>query len=349
MTIKSYLRDYDVSFEKTIDVSPYADKNSFFVVDNNVFRLYESAFSQIDKKALFVFDAAEHNKNLDSAMEICRRITGISAKKNALLISAGGGITQDVTGFVAHILYRGIRWVYFPTTLLAACDSCIGSKTSLNFEGHKNLLGTFYPPEKIIIVPDCFKTLSRYDVASGLGEIVKFNIMRGEKAIGALEKDLPKLIALDEKTVKNYINNSLAFKKEYIEADEFDKKERVMLNFAHTFGHAIETASGYKIPHGTAVAMGITGANFISYKKGMLGLSLHNRIIELVKNIVAVDTGCINLNDIIKAVKNDKKQISDKIRVILLDNDFNLSINYISENELFEAFNFIKEAFTRRS
>ena len=124
-------------------------------------------------------------------------MTGLAAKRNIHLVSFGGGIIQDVTGFVANVLYRGIYWSFVPTTLLAACDSCIGGKTSLNYKHYKNLLGTFYPPDYIYICSKFFKSLSQKDFESGLGEVVKFNIMFGEKGLNKIEGKIDYLLQRD--------------------------------------------------------------------------------------------------------------------------------------------------------
>ena len=137
----------------------------------------------LPKEQLYILEATEENKRIETALEICEIMTNIPAKRNARLISFGGGIVQDVTGFVANILYRGIHWTFFPTTLLAACDSCIGGKTSLNYKKFKNLLGTFFPPDRLIICYPVFWTFSEKDFLTGFGEVVKFNVMFGESVV----------------------------------------------------------------------------------------------------------------------------------------------------------------------
>ena len=347
MIIKSYKHNYEVKIEDDFDIKKYIDnENCFFVIDKNVYELYKNHFIGIKQNKLYIFDAIESNKNLDAVIDICDRFTDISAKKNAVLLSFGGGITQDVTGFVANILYRGIKWIFYPTTLLAACDSCVGSKTSLNFKNYKNLIGTFYPPSEIVINSSCFKTLTNYDLASGLGEIVKFNVLRGVGTIAKLEDDIEKLIALNLPTIKAYIENSLTFKKEFVETDEFDNGIRVKLNFAHTFGHSIETASDYMIPHGTAVAIGTVIANYISMQRKLLPKNIYDRIVNLVKQIVFINVNCVDFNKIIMAIKNDKKQISNDIRAILLDGNFDLNVIYLSEKEIIEAFSEVWKVFS---
>lgn len=222
------MMEKDLSFLYSLTELP----DTQFVIDETVYRLYQQYFSAIPDERLFLVKAVEENKVIRTVLSICEKMTTLHAKRNAHLISVGGGIIQDLTGFAANILYRGIRWTFLPTTLLSACDSCIGGKTSLNYKKYKNLLGT----------------LTERDFESGLGEVIKFNIMAGESGIGELEQKLPLLLDRDEDTVKQFVEKSLRFKKGFIETDEFDVGERRKLNFAHTFGHAIETVTGYQIP-----------------------------------------------------------------------------------------------------
>ena len=126
-------------------------------------------------------------------------MTTMAAKRNTHLVSVGGGIVQDITGFVANCLYRGIKWTFYPSTLLAACDSCIGGKSSLNYKGFKNLLGSFYPPDEIYIYPQFFHTLSDRDYCSGLGEVVKFNVIAGEEKFVKLENEIYDILNYDYK------------------------------------------------------------------------------------------------------------------------------------------------------
>jgi 3-dehydroquinate synthase len=166
MIIKSNIRDYSVTIEKNFNFISglLKSENAFFVVDKIVFEIYkEKLFQSVPAENIFLIEALETNKTIETALEICEVMTSIPAKRNARLISFGGGIIQDITGFAANILYRGIHWTFVPTTLLAGCDSCIGGKTSLNYKKYKNLLGTFYPPDAIFICSEFFNTLLKVD------------------------------------------------------------------------------------------------------------------------------------------------------------------------------------------
>lgn len=322
MEIKSVFKNYQVHLEENFDFINKLNKieNSIYVIDKNVYELYKQYFNDIALDKLYILEATEQNKVIDTALEICEKITEIPAKRNSTLISIGGGITQDVTGFVANITYRGINWIFVPTTLLAACDSCIGSKTSLNYKKYKNLLGTFYPPNELYICPHFFMTLTDRDYKSGLGEVVKFNIMKGLNGLDSIEKDIDQLLGREPLTINKYVESSLAFKKTFIEVDEFDKGERIKLNFAHTFGHAIEVITNYIIPHGTAVAIGMIIANHISYSRGYLSKDIVKRSEQVLLKVINVDVTLLErpLENYLKAIKKDKKQVNSSLTSVLI-------------------------------
>lgn len=323
MIIHSKFKDYelvlnnDLSFLNDILSAP---ANTEYVIDNKVYELYKDYFERIPESRLFLIEAVEENKVVDTALSICEIMTEIPAKRNACLVSVGGGIIQDITGFVANVLYRGISWTFIPTTLLASCDSCIGGKTSLNYKGYKNLLGTFYPPDKIYVCPLFFNTLTEKDFKSGLGEVVKFNIMTGESGLESVEKSMEFLLKRDPGYLSEFVLSSLTFKKSFIEIDEFDRGERVKLNFAHTFGHAIETVTDYDIPHGTAVAIGMIMANHISGTRGLLPQDFVQRAESVLLKIISIDPAffSIPIDSFIRAMKKDKKQINDNLTVVLM-------------------------------
>ena len=324
MIIHSRFKDYVVNIEN--DFSFLKDlmqiENAEFVIDRNVYNLYYTYFKDVLEERLFLIDATEENKVLDTALEICEKMTSIPAKRNAHLISIGGGIVQDITGFVANILYRGIPWIFVPTTLLASCDSCIGGKTSLNYKKFKNLLGTFYPPDKLYICPLFFETLTEKDYKSGLGEVIKFNIMAGEEGLSNIENNIEQLLIRDVKCLNQFVESSLAFKKSFIEIDEFDKGERIKLNFAHTFGHAIETVTQYEIPHGTAVAIGMVMANRIAEKRGLLNSDIARRSENVLLPVISIknDLSDYPLEQIISAIRKDKKQTNESLTAVLMTN-----------------------------
>lgn len=322
MIIHSGIHDYTLTMERddSFAASLTGPGPTFYAVDSKVRKLYPALFANVLPEQMMEIDALEANKTLATALALCERMTALPAKRNAHLVSFGGGIVQDVTGFAANVLYRGVHWTFVPTTLLAACDSCIGGKTSLNYKGYKNLLGTFYPPERIHVWPGFFGTLSEGDYLSGLGEVVKFNLLQGEAGMEALTRALPALLAREADTVGRFTESSLLFKKGYIEQDEYDTGVRVHLNFAHTFGHALEAVSYFAIPHGTAVAMGTIVANRISCLRGLLETGTARRMEDILLSIIPAESipRSNDLDALTAAIHNDKKQIDGGITAVLL-------------------------------
>lgn len=262
LSIKSRFRNYEVIF-----INDFAEtikqtyiENTFFIIDKELAELYKDAINDISSKygVLFI-EAIEENKTLDYCQTVIETLMEKNIRKDSMLIAIGGGITQDITAFVSSILYRGIGWIFYPTTLLAQADSCIGSKASINFGGYKNLLGGFYPPSQIYIDLGFLETLPADEIKSGIGEILHFYLISGSRLSEELMNKYDELI-VSPKKLKPFIVESLNIKKRVVEIDEFDRNERNLFNYGHTFGHAIETVSGYGVNHGQAVTMGMERA-----------------------------------------------------------------------------------------
>ena len=348
MQIKSHAKNYKVNIYNDFGFISNLKNvdNSLWVIDKKVYEIYkDQLFADISEEKLFLIDALEENKTIETALNICEVMTAIPAKRNATIISVGGGIVQDITGFASNILYRGVKWQFIPTTLLAACDSCIGGKTSLNYKSYKNLLGTFFAPDEIHICPDFFKSLSERDFESGLGEVVKFNILSGHEGMDKIGSCYDKLLQRDPDTVEEFLRRSLEFKKHFIEEDEFDRGIRVHLNFAHTFGHAFETMSNYEIPHGTAVAMGTIAANRVSYMRGWMDEKTLKQAEALLLPIINIDLRHIDvdMDKVVSAVRKDKKQVGNTITVVLVKGDDmeTVVVNDGTVDEISEAISYL--------
>ncbi len=299
------------------------------VIDEKVFDIYKNTLlKNIDRSSVYLFKAVESKKNINSALSICRKMAEISFKRGEELLSVGGGIVQDVTGFAANIYNRGVKWTFIPTTLLAQCDSCIGSKTSLNYLKFKNLLGTFYAPDSIYIYLDFVKTLTKDDYLSGLGEVAKFNIMSAKDGIELLEKNMDKLLDRNVLTLKFFTERSLKFKKTFIEKDEYDFGIRNLLNFAHTFGHAFEKVSHYAIPHGQAVTLGLMTANNISVSRRILNEKKADQIRKITVRFLSVKLKKMwfEADQIVNAVKKDKKRRTGYLPAVLFSSSNRLKV-----------------------
>jgi 3-dehydroquinate synthase len=232
-------------------------------------------------------------------------------------VAIGGGITQDIVTFISSILFRGVEWKFIPTTLLAQCDSCIGSKSSINFDQFKNLLGTFNPPSEIFIYLGFLNSLSESEIRSGIGEMLHYFFTNGIKWAQEIADNFDQLL-VDRSRLKPFIFESLRIKKEVIEIDEFDTSIRHIFNYGHTFGHAIEAITNYEIPHGHAISIGMDLANYISLNRGMITIDQFEEMHSiLIKNIPPFKLTKGNIEQYFVALSKDKKNKGDLLGCIL--------------------------------
>lgn len=318
--VKSSVHDYDVKFVNDV---PNILKNEIqdgdvIIIDNNVRKLYPDLLKGLDSNTVVIgIDAREDKKSYKGLIPIIQDLINNGFRKNHRLIGIGGGIIQDITAFTASIMYRGVKWIFFPTTLLAQGDSCIGSKTSINFGEYKNQIGGFYPPNKIFINLEFLNTLSEADLQSGLGEMSHYFIVAGEKDFKEYKMDYEDALT-DNNILAKMISNSLKIKKSYIEIDEFDQHKRQVFNYGHSFGHAIESLTDYAVPHGIAVSFGMDMANFISVKRKLLKNSVRLEIRDLLQRIWSgYDISNLKLDKFAMALSKDKKNVGKELRLIL--------------------------------
>lgn len=314
------------------------------VVDENVWKYHaEGCLSSLEKSDVIILPIAEEQKCLDSVLGLYEKMIERSAKRNMTIVTIGGGIAQDITGFMASTLYRGINWIFIPTTLLAQADSCIGSKTSLNYKDYKNLIGTFYPPSKIYIYPPFLETQNDYDYFSGLGEVAKLYLMGGESKICQLIDKLPSLISKDTDTLLTVVQDCLLIKKSFIEGDEFDAGRRNLLNFGHCFGHAIESATDFAIPHGQAVALGMLLANSVSKNRGLLSPEQESFLAEsLLWPVIKIPPDALNFDNVrvAEAMKKDKKRTGSKLALVMITDNYQvIKVDDLSKEEAINSLN----------
>lgn len=267
LKIKSHRGEYTVDFKSFNYIAEEEFKDSFLVIDSNVNKYYPDVAGRFPKGRVFILSAKEKNKTMVYCEKLAKFLISNGFKKNNNIVAVGGGITQDITGFTASILYRGVEWRFIPTTLLSQADSCIGSKTSINFNRTKNALGTFYPPKKIWCDTNFLHTLEEEDLQSGVGEILHYYLLDGTDMVHSLADD-SEGINLDR--MMPHIHKSLSIKKEMVEKDEFDTGERRVFNYGHTFGHALEVLSEHKLNHGQAVTLGMHMANYIAQQMDLI-------------------------------------------------------------------------------
>lgn len=343
LTIKSNFFNYKVNFLQTNSFSKTLKKelrkSDVIILDKNVYKIYKKYFGKSIFKHLVIIDAAEKHKSFQYLNSIYKDLLRKNVTRKSRLIAIGGGIIQDIVCFISSTLFRGIEWIFFPTTLLAQADSCIGSKSSINFEQYKNLIGTYYPPSKIYIDDFFLNSLSLNEIRSGVGEIIKVYLIVRSNEI----TDLNQIIINEFKDLnqlKKHIYQSLKIKKLIIEEDEFDQRKRKILNYGHSFGHAIETATNYKIPHGVAVTIGMNIANYISKEIGNISDTRYQFYQKILSNNANhFFRYKINYKKIIEALKKDKKNINSKIfNLILWKNNKNLGVLSIPNNQTFSKY-----------
>lgn len=337
--VKSKIHDYSVSFINNFEATLLGELKAgdFIIIDKKVKNLYYQKLENILENNTYIeIDATEQQKSYSGIIPVIQTLITNGFKKNHRLIAIGGGITQDVTAFISSILYRGVSWLFFPTSLLAQGDSCIGSKTSINFGEFKNQIGGFYPPNKIFIDLSFIQTLSDKEIKSGMGEMLHYFIVSG-KADFEFYKQRYKEALKNKLILSEIIIRSLEIKKGYIEIDEFDENARQVFNYGHSFGHAIESITNYEIPHGIAVSFGMDIANFISVKMGFIPVEVRNEIREITGQIWQGNSlAGIDVATFITALSKDKKNVGTKLGLILIKGFGKGFKDIIEADEVFE-------------
>jgi 3-dehydroquinate synthase len=327
LPIKSAQGDYEVEFfpsiESALDAAAKID-DPFYLVDRNVKALYERELAPILDGRVLELDATEEEKTLSGIGKVVEFLQRHGANKKSTVVAIGGGIIQDLATFSSHIYYRGIRWAFVPTTLLAMSDSCIGAKCGINLGAFKNQLGVFQSPSAVLIATGFLRTLADVDVASGHGEIIKL-LLTGhgyEKLKSILDAE-----GLRTEKLPQLIYDSLAVKKQVIEEDEYESDLRRILNYGHTFGHALESLTAHEVPHGLAVAWGIDLVNHIAVRRGLLDRATFDDVHAFVQRHFRFTLSRrVTAAELIAASRRDKKATGGTVNLILLERPGSLKI-----------------------
>jgi len=304
-----------------------------FIIDKNISQLYDSKLDKIFQDGRYLtIEATESNKSLDKIGDYIESLMGLNIKRNDILVAIGGGIIQDITCFLATTLMRGLPWVFYPTTLLAQSDSCIGSKSSINSGSLKNILGTFTPPEKIVLDVNFLKTLEKNEIYSGIGEMIKVHAIDSLESFEKISDQYQEIL-LNPKVMEVFIRESLLMKKKLIEVDEFDQGPRNVMNYGHSFGHAIESATNYSIPHGIAVTIGMDLANYVAVKLNISSSQHFDRMHKVLnKNCMDFRKVQIDVELLMNALLRDKKNTTSQLRLILPDKEGRITIGLYDKN-----------------
>ena len=323
LKVKSSLSSYEVTFHDSIEeLLSTLDKTHWFIIDKNLHRYYN--FENIPNK--IYYECTETTKSFENIDILLNQFVENKFKANTEVVVVGGGTLQDVAGFCCSVYSRGIKYRLVPTTLLAQCDSCVGGKTSINYKSTKNLLGTFYPPVEILICDKFLETLTESDYKSGLGEVFKFKV---------LQNKLTPEIA-NRQNLNRVVRECLQYKISIIEVDEFDKGLRKLLNYGHTFGHALEITSKYSIPHGSAVILGILIVNDIIESLGENNLIEIETTADIGQQLIShleLKESWFDIKNLIQIIKSDKKN-TGKINLVFPDNDTIFKLISLEEDEI---------------
>ena len=307
---------YNVTWSE-INANLASGKYSAIIIDERVLELYSSVLVISAETLLIPIKASEEIKNVDTSLNILKGLIARSIPRSDTIAAIGGGVIQDVVTFAASVYMRGINWVYYPTTLLGQSDSCIGGKSSLNFGGWKNVIGNFYNPEAIVVQTEFLQTLAPVEIRSGIGEIIKVHMLSGQLAIADLERDL-QLYYSGNNSLDILIIRSIKLKNEILKVDALDKGIRLHMNYGHSFGHALESATNYGMPHGIAVTIGIDMANYFAYKQNLISYELFIRLRKiLLLNLKTNDFISLDVTEFFSALTKDKKNKLGEYGLIL--------------------------------
>ena len=314
--LSKLIKNNSISFQKIL-----------IVVDKNIPQKLVSIVKKSLKKNITIFymDASEKNKNQKTVNNILEILLKKNFSREDCLIALGGGITGDVVGFAASLFKRGIKFINIPSTLLSQVDSSIGGKTGINTKYGKNLVGSFYQPQMVIIDIIFLKSLPKREIICGYGEILKHSLISDKNFYNFLNKNFENILKLKSPIIEKTIYESCKIKKSFVEKDEKEKNYRKILNFGHTFAHGYEAALNYsiKLNHGEAVILGMVTALKFSLKKKFLNMSDYLSIINHITNSklpfnIKKYFSTKDLNKILTFMAKDKKNNSDKIKLILL-------------------------------
>jgi len=294
------------------------------IADDHVASLYGTTLVKSLREAdltaeVFTFAQGEESKNLQTFTDLSRRLARAGFDRSDVLIALGGGVTGDLTGFIAASYLRGVPFVQVPTTLLSQVDSSVGGKTGVDIPEGKNLVGAFYQPECVFIDTAVLTTLPMSEFTGGLAEVIKYGVIRDKDFFIFLERNIDEIMALDRQTIQEMIYTCCKIKADVVAEDERESNIRRILNFGHTIGHGVEAASDYSIIHGEAVAIGMIAALRLAVESGICPRQEAGRVATLIHNF-GLPTEIphhLDRQRIKNYLKSDKKTISNRVFYVL--------------------------------
>ena len=328
--IKTISKNYKIfiengSIEKYLKSKSIYNTKVFIIVDNKIAGKIERIVKNKKKVVLIKIKGSETIKSIEVYWKVISKLLQKKIDRSSTIISIGGGTVGDLCGFISNTILRGVKFSLIPTTLLSQVDSSIGGKNGINSKYGKNLIGTFYQPDIVIIDPTILRSLPLKQLRSGYAEIVKHALINDKNFYIWLKKNLKNILLLKKNPLCYAILKSIKIKKRYVTSDEKEKlvnsSSRAMLNFGHTFGHALESINKYRsnLTHGEAISIGMILATKISYRmKNIKKSELDDIIYHFKQAGLPYSTKSMINNKLYKAITADKKNTNNKINLILL-------------------------------
>jgi len=304
------------------ELGPYSIKDNFILVtDRNIYNLYEDDIDNLinGRENIYIMNSGESNKNIEELTKIYKVLIKNHIDRNGKILCVGGGVVGDLAGFAAATYKRGIDYIQVPTTLLSQVDSSVGGKTGIDFNGYKNILGSFHFPSEVLVETSFIHTLPEREITCGLGEIIKYGLISDYDFLKYIEKNIRKIYGRDMRIFPNIIKKSIEIKSSIVKEDKFDLGIRQILNFGHTIGHGIESFFNYeRYNHGEAIILGMMYESNIAYEKNLIDKEYHDEIISILNPLVEkIQFENDDINILINYMKNDKKNKDGKITFIL--------------------------------
>lgn len=322
-------RSYDIAVNEDGGPGPYLAKRltgrrAYIFTDANVASIADSLFRELTDAGftcrISSVPAGEASKSLAMVETLYHRLSAMAADRQTAVIAVGGGIVGDLAGFVAATYNRGLPWVMVPTSLLSMVDSSVGGKVGINLPQGKNLVGAFHQPVGVWIDTAALSTLPIEEYRAGLAEVVKYGVILDADFFAWLEQDADAVNRREPDVIAHIVTRCCQLKAQIVEKDEREETgQRIVLNYGHTFAHAFESVSGYKMRHGEAVAMGMVCASRLAEKRGMIGPDLIQRQINLLQRfrLPIVPPKPPRVDEWLDAMKRDKKAAGGKLRFVL--------------------------------
>lgn len=305
------------------------ENNVVVITDDNVYRIYGEKYPDFP---VISVAPGEESKKLEVIEALATRLLDEGIDRNGFILAIGGGVVCDLAGFLASIYLRGIRCGYVSSSLLAQVDASTGGKNGVNLGGTKNVLGVIRQPEFVICDPAMLTTLSQEEYLSGLAEMIKTAVIGDSELFAEIERSHAGIMNRDYELLTRLIGRSVRFKAEVVTSDEKEAGLRRILNFGHTFGHAIEMQTGIK--HGFAVAAGMEIATDFSFERGLIDRSVRDRIINTLKEFGLINDYDISVEKIEALVKHDKKKSGGDIHFVFASDIGKAVIEKIPVDEL---------------